>query len=159
MRTRLLFPLLTCLLSVCLGMLGIVNLAGCAQLQSASDSIDKNQVAVKLVIQYAVFKYAEHFPIEQRPQHMANVDSVVSNLRAVVASDELTNLQLLDSALYEQLDKLHLSDADKFMAKNLADLIETELQQRIGKGSFDAKMRVQVVQILDWISEAAGLAA
>lgn len=137
----------------------VFSVSGCAQLQSVSESFDKNQAAVKLVVQYAVFKYAEHYRTDERPAHMANMSNVVEHLKAVVSSDEQATLQILDAALVEQLAKLNLSESDRFLARNLADLIEQELQQRIGKGSFDPKIRVQVLTVLDWISEAADLAA
>lgn len=157
---RKILAVYTCL-AVCLLTLtaGVLSLSGCASFDKTLESVDKNQVLVKLSVEYAVFKYAEHFPVEERAAHMANVGNVVSNIRAVVNSDEQTNLQLLDSALIEQLNKLHLSPSDLFLARNLAELIEQELQQRIGRGSLDEKSRVIVVNVLDWISEAADIAA
>lgn len=75
-----------------------------------------------------------------------------------LAGGETASVSFLHDTVTAQLDKLHLSPADRLLANALVDTVTAELVKRVGAGALSDSQRLQVSQVMDWIIEAAGAA-
>lgn len=125
-------------------------LAGCA-----TDQFTRHETTAKLVTQYAVLKYAERLPEEQKTERVARIRAIATDVKALASGD--TTLQALHEVVNQQLDKAGLSPADRLLANGLVDVIVAELQARIGDGLLSPEQRVQVQSILQWVIDAAAM--
>lgn len=126
-------------------------LVGCA-----TDQFTRHETTAKLVTQYAVLKYAENIPDDQRTARVERIRTIATDVKALASGD--TTLVALHDVVNQQLDKAGLSAADRLLANGLVDVIVAELQARIGDGVLSPEQRVQVVAVLDWVIQATALA-
>jgi hypothetical protein len=131
--------------------LAFLMLFGCA-----TDQFQRHETTAKLVTQYAVLKYAERLPEEQKVERIARIRTIATDVKALASGD--TTLLALHAVVNQQLDKAGLTAADRLLANGLVDIIVAELQARIGDGVLSAEQRVQVTTVLDWVIQATALA-
>ena len=128
--------------------LSFIMLVGCA-------TFEKHETTAKLVTQYATIKYIEQIPEADKIERKARIVAVATDAKALASGD--TTLTALQTAVNEQLDKAGLSPADRLLANGLVEIIVAELQARIGEGVLSPEQRVQVVEVLDWVIQAAAM--
>lgn len=129
--------------------LAFLMVAGCA-------TFEQHETSAKLVTQYATLKYIEQIPTDQKAERKARIVAVATDVKAL-ASGEST-LSALQAAVNQQLDKAGLSPADRLLANGLVEILVAEIQIRVGEGVLSPEQRVQVVEVIDWVLQAAQMA-
>lgn len=125
---------------------------------SACASFNQNQRTMQLTVQYATLKYLEKFDVAERPAHVQRIKDIAAAVKAVAAGTQAVSVVLLQDAVNVQLEKAGLSPADRLLASGLVQMLVQEIQARVGTGLLKSDEVVQVVQVLDWVSLAAGAA-
>lgn len=125
---------------------------------SACASFNQNQGTMQLTVQYATLKYLEKFDVAELPAHAQRIKDIAAAVKAVAAGTQAVSVVLLQDAVNVQLEKAGLSPADRLLASGLVQMLVQEIQARVGTGLLKSDEVVQVVQVLDWVSLAAGAA-
>lgn len=122
-------------------------ISGCAFFNS-------NQTALRLTITYATQKVIERGDtLDEQRQKAANIKRIATDVRALVAGDQVT-LESLQSVVNKELEKVQLSPADRTLANEFVKAIIAELQTKIGNGLLKPSDLVAVTTVLDWIISA-----
>lgn len=111
------------------------------------------QLASKIAVQYAVGKYVEHQPQDARAETAKRISDTARLVGQLVENDSVT-IDSLRAYVAQRLgDKL--SPADKLLAGSIIDAAAIELKARVGDGVIKPEARVQVREVLGWVTEAA----
>lgn len=111
------------------------------------------QVASKIAVQYAVGKYVERQPQDARAETASRISATANLVAGLVENDSVTVDSLRAYVAQRLGDKL--SPADKLLAGAIIDAAAVELKSRIGDGVIKPEARVQVREVLGWVTEAA----
>ena len=136
-------------------------LAGLAALSAAlllgCATLEERPATAKLVTQYAVLKFADQSSPIKRADRIAKVVDIATQVKGMSAGESVS-VGLLKGAVYSELLKLELAPPDALLANALVDLLAEELLARVGDGVLSPEQQLQVVQVMDWIIEAAAMA-
>lgn len=125
-------------------------LGGCASLSTSDASF-------RLVTQYAVLKFIEQTPADQRADKIQRIEKFVSVVKAHASGE--TSLELLQQAISKEMDAAGLSSADRLLADALVLAITDEARARIGSGVLNPDQLLAVTKVLDWVLAAARMPA
>lgn len=111
------------------------------------------QLASKIAVQYAVGKYVERQPQELRAETAARISATADVVGKLVENDSVT-IDSLRAYVAQRLGD-RLSPADKLLAGAIIDAAAVELKARVGDGVIKPEQRIQVREVLSWVTEAA----
>lgn len=127
-------------------MIGILSLIiflvqGCAGISELSTA--------RLPIQYATIKVIQ----DSEGITSSGVVRYVSHARALIDRDVQINAKYISAEIVDALQSEELSPADQFLAEQLILQIEIQLEDL---NLLDNSVRLSLLDILDWVEEAAG---
>lgn len=120
--------------------------SGCAHLEERG-------TAQRIAVQYAAMKY-----IGEDAGKAERVAAQVAVVRTLLEREEAT-VGALAAAVRERIDWTRLAPADRMLLAGLLDELEAELARRISAGVLEPEQRLRIARVLDWIAQAAALAA
>lgn len=130
--------------------LGISALMGCASMGT-----DEGQTAVaRIGVQYATLKV-----INGKVERAEAVLDVVNAAIALAEGGEILPIDLLESQMRAVIPWDGLDDADKQLVNLLILQVRAELEVRVDDGLIDSEKVAKVLEVLEWVRDAAELAA
>lgn len=127
----------------------LLLLSGCATTGGNVASQDKQPIA-KIAVTYATMKV-----IENNPEYAARIIAIAEGVKLVTAGDTVNTVALLNAYIKAQVDWTKLSPADAMMIQMLLGEVGTQLEQRLGAGTFTGANVLVVSQVAGWIEDAA----
>lgn len=128
--------------------LGCMLVAICISLSACK------QNSAELLVSYATMKVIERgSSAADQVERAEKIREIATDAKALLSGETVT-VDLLEAAVREQVDKLALQPADRFLADALIHQVATDLQQRVGAGVLDADKRYKVSAVLDWVIRA-----
>lgn len=122
---------------------------------STVDGLTKSGSAARVAVQYSTMKLISQSSDVTSEDVLQRVEAV----RALASADDTATVTALAEGVAEAVGWDSLDPADQMLVRQLLIEAERQLQQKVGEGVLQEDDWVTVRALLDWIAQAARMAA